>query len=118
MNYDEMPAGREMDALIAEKVMGWVVRFSNLSDAPAYFDEQDILQRLVDDWNPKINIFQAKKCLETILHRHGHGVTMSKHFANWDVTLIRKGQAWHGEDRELATAICKAIVEARKEEGK
>lgn len=23
MNYDEMPAGREMDALIAEKVMGW-----------------------------------------------------------------------------------------------
>jgi len=23
MNYDEMPAGREMDVLIAEKVMGW-----------------------------------------------------------------------------------------------
>lgn len=29
MNIDEMPAGRELDALIAEKVMGWVVNFDN-----------------------------------------------------------------------------------------
>ena len=24
MNYDEIPPGREMDALVAEKVMGWI----------------------------------------------------------------------------------------------
>lgn len=25
MNVDDMPAGREMDALVAEKVMGWIL---------------------------------------------------------------------------------------------
>ena len=29
MRIDEMPAGREMDALVAEKVMGWRAHFRN-----------------------------------------------------------------------------------------
>lgn len=32
MNIDEMQAGREMDALVAEKVMGWTTRFAKLCD--------------------------------------------------------------------------------------
>ena len=61
MDIDEMPAGREMDALIAEKVMGWEIWNCQWSDK-----KTELLICNAIDFEPSTDIAAAWEVVEKI----------------------------------------------------
>ena len=65
MNIDNMPAGREIDALIAEKVMGWVIHSRNTAWWVKVADENEVTTEVMgftygkDRFAPSTNIADA-----------------------------------------------------------
>lgn len=108
MNIDEMPAGREMDALVAEKVMGWanirgavVEQNTNIvRDVPSYSTDIAAAWDVVE----KIN---TKKCF----------IELKSTFPTWFAGIF-KGFGHNYEIIECANektaplAICRAALKA------
>ena len=71
-DIDNMPAGREMDALIAEKVMGWRVHFRNTAWWVKAEDEKEAIVKKVgfacgnDRFMPSTDIAAAWKVAEKV----------------------------------------------------
>ena len=75
MNQAELKAGRELDALIAEKVMGWHRKTEN-EIYPYWYDEIGLVTKLAEDipswsdgfanyaWSPSTNISSAWEVVE------------------------------------------------------
>lgn len=58
-----MKAGRELDALVAEKVMGW--KLSNATDGTEYWDNGKFCGGIwPKEWNPSTNIADAWNVVE------------------------------------------------------
>jgi len=124
-DVDMLPAGRELDALIAEQVMGWV-RSPNASQHAWGAFGADDKWRPVRNWSepeynvfpfqPSIDIFAAwavvEKCLATCPeHERQVGIDAVVHRGAlwWRVTLRNRTGA-EGETAQLA--ICRAALKA------
>lgn len=69
-----MKAGRELDALVAEWVMGWEVNWVDPAfrdGIPHYYDKGNRTLLLHDQWNPSLDISDAWQVVEK-LSREGN----------------------------------------------
>lgn len=72
MRIDEMPAGREMDVLIAEKVMGWAIHSRNTAWWVKVTDENEVTTEVMgftygkDRFAPSTNIAAAWEVLRKL----------------------------------------------------
>ena len=70
MRIDEMPAGREMDVLIAENIMGWAVHQRNTAWWVKVADENEVTTEVMgftygkDRFAPSTNIADAWEVVE------------------------------------------------------
>jgi hypothetical protein len=120
MNYDEMPAGREMDALVAEKVMGY--RWLKVNGIKAlfppdlkpsdvdWFPEDDPLDLV--RWPYSTDIAAAWEVVE-----HNHDVSVEHRAMSstpWAVTFQRHmdGTEFTGFADTAPLAICRAALKA------
>src|SRR4030042_3346242 len=85
MTKDEilnMPAGREMDALIAEKVMGWKISLIDLTYGGRWENiETGELMGGIQYWNPSENISAAWEVVEKM---KSEGWEILIQWANWN----------------------------------
>jgi hypothetical protein len=69
MNIDTMPAGQELDALVAEKVMGWDIHFKDpeLRGGKEHWrDHERSTNWLPEQWCPSSDISAAWEVLEKV----------------------------------------------------
>lgn len=104
-----MPAGPEIDALFAEKVMGWHETNIGLTWERAFYwtDREGKRQRLVSNFNPSINISHAFEGEEKVkpneMHRYTKPLTdIIKHDTNfWPITFQLVHATPHQRTRAL-----------------
>lgn len=116
MNYDEMPAGPELDRLIAEKVMGW--EYSAAYNA--YFLSDGKREREPSDWSPSTNIAQAWEVVEhmtqTTKETWEFRSTTTLHTAIFEFDGGRdrpwKPGQYVGDALTMPLAICRAALRA------
>ncbi len=114
---DNMPAGTELDALVAENAMGWEVQ--------THFEDRIVWKTvgpvgsLLDDWNPSTDIYDAWQIVEKALPYH-FGLTFNKREDLW-VCGIQIGDGFgnaYGETAPLSIcrASLKAVLSQRRED--
>ena len=111
---DDLPPGRELDALVAEKVMGWTLdpegcwldRENDYADT-GWGDEWNTYNLPV--WSPSVDIAAAWTLLEKAI---ADGGTPQIYYSSglWWVILAGLSQAVSGETAPLA--ICHAVLQA------
>lgn len=69
MNADQMPAGLELDRLVAEKVMGWH------RDCDRWM-AGDQMRGWAFEWNPSTNIAHAWEAVDRILSNQGRNLNL------------------------------------------
>lgn len=123
----QMEAGREMDALVAEKVMGWIEKKYPMGRALYWTDSDGHSQRAcIEAWNPSTNISAAWEVIEKIeggqremlcnLIHKGFGFTS----LIWEAELreCRGNHKYYIADATTAPlAICRAALLAVMEKG-
>lgn len=113
MNIDQMPAGREMDALVAEKVMGWTPSLS--SQGIMWLNKDGEYERGEHTFHPSTDIAAAWEVVERL---EAIGVLLWKlgredHMPNWYVSVGRNFQPGvSAEERTAPLAICRAALKA------
>jgi hypothetical protein len=119
----ELEAGRELDALVAERVMGWVLTLSPRSIAEADDEEwwsmPSGLVRHVDYWRPSTDIAAAWEVVEK-LRDLGFFLDISVAVDRFDVDMRadRMPSDWWLREGPLAEAttaplaICRAALQA------
>lgn len=115
-----MTEEKDLNRLIAEKVMGWTVKFSKVFDALAYYDKDGILMCLVEDWKPEVNIKQAMECVGNsglifTIQTHEEYVCVMTYKSEWSYHVAVDEKIKNSLDEALATAIVHAIAEAIKD---
>jgi hypothetical protein len=123
MKVSEMPAGRELDALVAEKVMGWTLcdRVAmGWGDGPPVFATgedpyDDTARPSRQDWRPSEDIAAAWEVVENWRNRcNGEGVVLlSWHSEEWVCELgiwgVESGFR-HAPADTAPLAICRAAL--------
>ena len=112
----KLEAGRELDALVAEKVMGWRLLDPPQADQPSYWATWVMLphREAAKDWSPSTNIAAAWEVVER-LRANGYSWMQFTLIADqWDLEM---GQGGHdiGCDTLAPTAplaICRAALKA------
>jgi len=121
-----MNAGRELDAQVAELVMGWKLGPSYLEPNPVEFfwntgraEPNDELS--INDWNPSTSIQDAWLVVEEVGKRTGYGVEIEYpcgEEGTWQVrfeaSVAGKWMGGFGEADTAPEAICMAALEALK----
>lgn len=118
----DLPAGRELDALIAEKVMGWAPVHDGLNFRWADGGDYEKRHRYVCDWSPSTDIAAAWQVVER-MDSLGWYLTIDRLSSGervrfWRCEWMRYteenekcGDCW--EDADTAPlAICRAALEA------
>lgn len=129
-----MQAGRELDAMVAEKVMGWKrMRWCDwkqderTSLTYSWHDVDGKMVKLAENsddyedprpaWSPSTSIADAWEVVEKLSGREK--LPMRVQIDNgydkpWVVTISswKTGQEWHGESESLPLAICRAALKA------
>ncbi len=108
-----MPAGGEMDCLIAEKVMGWWLE-AHMCNPPipvAYMNPKDrAWYRKAEDWAPSTNIAHAWEVVERMIVL-GKMFSMGSHgHDNEDWSAIFGSIGGYADTAPLA--ICRAALKA------
>ena len=114
MNYDEMPAGREMDALVAEKVMGWRLDAScGYSTWMGGKADSRGMRWTIDGWKPSADIAAAWGVVEKVREEFryvsvtaGNGWSCSA----WDVEKAKRLREVHAFADTAPLAICRAAL--------
>lgn len=131
MNYDEMPAGPEMDRLVAEKVMGWVRDSHKIpDDEPDWHAGMTVHGpwkdgskggRYSTSWQPSINIAHAWEVVETMTSDRmffSLANESDRAGAGWQAALCRATNCEPLTYRAVADgpalAICRAVLKAAK----
>ncbi len=111
-----MEAGRELDALVAEKVMGWVVHHRNTAHYVLPNMKEYKVEALVNEWRPSQNIAAAWQVVEK-MHERGEEVYIEYGFSLKAKKKLyyawfdqRPGPIAQGETAPLA--ICQAAIHA------
>lgn len=100
-DIDTMPAGRKMDTLVAEKVMGWV-----RDDRGFWFDSEDpAMVTTYEDWKPSEEIESAWEVLEK-MHEIGGRARMEF------IGDTCNSQFWLLSSGDAAFIICRAALRA------
>jgi len=114
MKVDELPAGRELDALVAEKVMGWLVRGYESWDT-----ENGNVWR--EDFQPSIDIKAALDVVSELSKQEWNSVlTGPRHLKGtdfspgWSVSLgiVDSWENSKSTGETLPLAICRAAFKA------
>ena len=121
MKIDEMPAGREMDALIAEKVMGWRVHLRNTAwwvlaglENESSCGPIKAMTCGSDRWSPSTDIVAAWKVLMK-LQAMGYKWTLGSSRAKTIAILMRhdnKDGIISADTDTAPLAICRAALKA------
>ncbi len=118
MKHRNAMTDEQMDALIAEKVMGWRDAITeNCSGVPFKMWIGDAVdQREQCDWHPSIDLNHAFEALEKWLMCNQHSYCMSRSPRRdtllHEVTLYGGLITPHIFHESPATAICMALIEA------
>lgn len=122
MNYDDMPAGREMDALVAEKVMGW----HRLSFSKCWISGASKKERRIELWSPSTDISGAWEVVEKMREK---GFIWSINYRNpvmsdlkympyvgfWNYTNGKPYKQGHSDATEVPLAVCRAALKGEGE---
>ena len=116
-NYDEMPAGREMDALVAEKVMGWRMMRGHWVP-PEAAPETNILACPTSTYRYSTDIAAAWEVVEKVNLLEPYGDTLWKDQRGWVFGVHDvDGAGYAYEDVTVIAdtaplAICRAALKA------
>lgn len=109
MKIQDMPAGPEMDRLVAEKVMGWEPAFLNEDGTPQW-DMGVIGRYLTSRFYPSKNIAHAWHVVERVtdirLPRRPDGFPPSTVF----MYHFQKANLWAMSSEDAAAEICRAAL--------
>ncbi len=120
-DYSHMPAGQEMDRLIAEKVMGWNAEDDRAGLNARYWREDPVHGKYWvitsgdDDysWQPSALIEHAMEAAEKLMHL---GFTMNLWFDEravwWCCYFDRGSPGMMCTGENMAQAICRAVLAA------
>lgn len=113
MNYDDLPAGPEMDRLMAEKVMGWKIHCRNTSLWVVADQEHKILDEVkaaVDCWRPSRSIVHAFEVIEKM----SNIMVAPASFGRWQACKAQDGDwdccDWYTIADTAPLAICRAAL--------
>ncbi len=108
------PTGRELDALVAEKVMGW----SFCDGHGGYWSKGGLSMGSVHAWSPSTDIGAAWQVVEK-LERDGiliWKLGREDHMPNWFVSMGRNHKPGvNAEEATAPIAICRAALAVAKE---
>lgn len=117
MNRDEilaMEPGRELDALVARKVMGWMQSWSPSGKCEAWFERQDdgsMRGKHDIGWNPSKSISAAWEVVEKITKKAeeegGGPIVELTHDGDWHAKIGKL----RAMARTAPEAICKAALQ-------
>jgi hypothetical protein len=116
-----MDAGRELDALVAEKVMGWKPHFRNTAFYVKAEDEGKVMDHhcmLISEWHPSTDIAAAWRVVEHMIDHNpfGHGwweMAYRPHDTNRGATVNFVGDPRYVEYAStVPLAICLAALKA------
>jgi hypothetical protein len=116
-----MKAGRELDALIAEQVMGWTKRSipDEIVGPEWYWCSEAGPKQLVSSWRPSTEIHWAWMVVERLRGQHCCTKLYSDHGYVWECTLIKEFDDPHAGEQPLfgqaetaPLAICLAALKA------
>lgn len=121
---ERMPAGREMDALVAKYVMGWRPHFRNSAFYVPEAEECSLMGRpkaAIGEWCPSTNIAAAMEVVERLsMTHHWRLCTPFMPGAKFFAGLTEHGIAgWNGTPDNYAPgdslphAICRAAILSR-----
>ena len=138
-NTDTMPAGPELDALVAERVMGWGLPHYHVPEerllnnhkhnggVMSHWHRSDGSMLIVEWWHPSTDIAAAKETLDPVIdgplaaRHHGMGsvkITWSPYGCCWDVKFSwSDGYCIGASAEELELAICRVGIKAAKAAG-
>ncbi|XEC97024.1 hypothetical protein AB6A23_11065 [Paenibacillus tarimensis] len=110
-----MRPGRELDALIAEKVMGWEKRYLPMTDKEYWFNpnsEDPVSMPWLDEWNPSTDIAAAFEVMEELQSSHLYidVRTCADFYEVWITRWDTKKQTETIAYPKLPEAICKAAL--------
>ena len=115
-NADSVKPDRELDALMAEKVMGWArgdYCWMDTSGVPGYqvTDYTPNGSSTGPEWNPSIDIAMAMEVVEKV---KGRRITIqwSSDVSEWCVTLD-EAPTRYAHDEKLPRTICCAVRQAK-----
>ncbi len=115
MNIEDLQPGRELDALVAEKVMGWhveIVQYPHATaDFPNYVGRDGIGRCLPSQWNPSTEIASAWLVVEK-LSESSIMLSVSWHAGHWWCVIYPEQEPLtEGPYSETAPlAICRAAL--------
>jgi hypothetical protein len=106
-----MPAGRELDELVAEQVMGWQ---TSISWGGSYWIDGFVVEREKVKWNPSTDIAAAWEVVEK-MHDSGLKFMVRSHpissFLKRVVFCTQdQSSSWEVERPEVPEAICRAAL--------
>ncbi len=125
----ETPAGRELDALVAEKVMGWkagtVEHFASIPDTEEHASTHGLLPRYSTDMNAAWEIVRAlqKRGYTLALVQESTNVHRDRWWARFTITFddlepVHPDRGWRSASAYVdelniaaSVAICRAALE-------
>lgn len=117
INYDEMPAGKALDILVAEQVFGWTgidKRWVAMGRSHATgWPEGDTSRGHADVPDYSKDIAAAWKVLEKTFINHGTVARLSSS-GEWGCTIGRLGSVHDGRGDTAPLAICRAALKAAR----
>lgn len=116
MTIDDMPAGPEMDRLVAEKVMGWHARGFD-GKRHDWYDGHDFI-RGWSYWNPSTNIAHAWEVVVERMRDHSRFFNVCQRLeVCWCEVVDYEGMPLDRTKAETAPlAICRAALKALEPE--
>lgn len=114
----DLPAGPELDRLVAEKVMGWTSDCGVWNCHRQWHASHDILARTTDGWRPSTNIAHAWEVVEA---KHPPHFVLQLQWldsiqlweCHWDFKRCFNGEATISSTAQTAPhAICLAALKA------
>lgn len=111
---DEMNPGRELDRLVAERVMGWKLHSRNMVHYMRATGDEKRSRPVVDvrEWSPSEDIADAWLVVEKLARRR-YEVGVQTSDGRYTVLIARNGQASAAASAETAPhAICLAAIQA------
>lgn len=106
MNIDQMPAGREMDTLVAQEVMGW--HCWNTEQGPCYKTADGQYVRGAHTWSPSTSIADAWEVVEFLIGIRKL-LSIHPHMFEWSCEWAG---GHHAYAKTAPLAICRAALKA------